>query len=534
MIRVSDIKLSIDDDRDKVIVSKLAKVLGLKHNEVMEYKIFKESIDARKRDMIYFTYTLDVKLTDDQEKDLLAKGFKETPYLEYEYPQKGTNVLKNPPVIVGSGPAGLFCALVLSQRGYNPILIDRGEDVDNRTETVNEFWNERILNPESNVQFGEGGAGTFSDGKLTTLTKDKRCRKILEEMVAAGAPETIMYSHKPHVGTDILKDVVKNIREQIISNGGKVLFNTKLIDLDINEDQINSIVTNQGEFPADVLVLGLGHSARDTFQVLYDKGLKMEQKAFSIGVRVEHPQKIINKAQYKKFANHPKLGAADYKLVYHSPKGRSAYSFCMCPGGMVVAAASEAGGVVTNGMSEHARDQENANSALLVGITTEDFESSHPLAGVEFQRKWEQKAFEVGGSNYNAPAQLVGDFLANKPSRKLGNVNPSYKAAITLTDLSLVLPEYVTATLREAIKDFEKKIKGFAHPSTVLTGVETRSSSPIRMLRNDKYQSNIAGVYPCGEGAGHAGGIISAAVDGVKVAESIISQYASDQLTINN
>ncbi|QNO15586.1 hypothetical protein HYG86_12800 [Alkalicella caledoniensis] len=525
MIRVSDIKLTIHEDKEKILRDKISKALRINSNDIITYNIFKESIDARKQDMIFFTYTVDVKLSKGQEDALREKGFKETPNLEYKYPSKGKKSLNKPPVIVGSGPAGLFCALLLSQMGYNPILIERGEDVDKRTYTVNEFWKQGSLNPESNVQFGEGGAGTFSDGKLTTLIKDKRCRKILEEMVKAGAPDAIMYSHKPHVGTDILKNVVKTIREQIIKNGGQVLFGTKLLEVITEGDKVRCIHTNQGELETETLVLALGHSARDTFEMLYDKGINIEQKAFSIGVRVEHPQRLINEAQYKGFADHPKLGAAEYKLVYHSKSGRSAYSFCMCPGGMVVAAASEPGHVVTNGMSEHARDRDNANSALLVGVTTEDFGSAHPLAGVEFQRKWEKRAFEIGGKNYNAPAQLVGDFLEGRESTKLGHVIPSYKKDITLTDLTEVLPDYVTETLKEAIVDFDKKIKGFANPHAILTGVETRSSSPIRILRNEKYQSNIEGIYPCGEGAGYAGGIISAAVDGLRVAEAIIQEY---------
>ncbi|SHJ84747.1 FAD dependent oxidoreductase [Anaerobranca californiensis DSM 14826] len=344
-------------------------------------------------------------------------------------------------------------------------------------------------------------------------------------MVKGGAPEEILYSFKPHVGTDILKSVVKNIRQEILKNGGKVCFNTKLEDLSIKDGKIYGIKTNKGEIPAEVLVLALGHSARDTFEVLYNRGLAIEQKAFSIGVRIEHPQALINKAQYKKFAGHPRLGAAEYKLAYHSPNGRSAYTFCMCPGGFVVGAASEEGLVVTNGMSYHSRDGENANSALLVGVTPKDFESSHPLAGVEFQRKWERKAFQRGGGNYFAPAQLVGDFLQDRESKFFRSVVPTYKKGVTMTSLQGVLPEYVITTLKEAILDFDKKLKGFAYYDGVLTGVETRSSSPIRILRDETYQSNVKGIYPCGEGAGYAGGIISAAVDGIRIAESIIKEY---------
>lgn len=525
MIRLTNLKLSIEQEKNEALPKLIAKSLKISVEKIIDYSIFKESIDARKQDMIYFTYTVDVQLDEKQEKYLIEKEFAQTPELNYKYPQKGEVPLQKPPVIVGSGPAGLFCTLILAQLGYNPILIERGEDVDKRTESVKAFWEEGKLNPESNVQFGEGGAGTFSDGKLTTLIKDKRCRKILEEMVAAGAPKEILYSYKPHVGTDILKGVIKKLREHIIQRGGQVLFGTKLEDLIIEDGIITAIHTNKGIVETDVLVLALGHSARDTFQMLYDKGLNIEQKAFSIGVRVEHPQNLINEAQYKKFAKHPRLGAADYKLVYHSPNGRSAYTFCMCPGGMVVASSSEEGMVVTNGMSEHARDGENANSALLVGVTPKDFESDHPLGGIEFQRKWEEKAFTVGGGNYNAPAQLIGDFLEDKASTEIKSVKPTYKKAITLTNLKDVLPEYVIKTLREAILDFDKKIKGFANPHGILTGVETRSSSPIRIIRGEDYQSNIEGIYPCGEGAGYAGGIISAGVDGVRIAEAIASKY---------
>jgi hypothetical protein len=525
MLRLSNLKLSIEQDKNEILPKLIAKTLNISKKEIKSYRIFKESIDARKEEMIYFVYTVDVEVGDRLEEILVKRGYNLTPDYTYIYPEIGSKRLENPPVVVGAGPAGLFCGLILSQLGYNPIIIERGEDVEKRTERVEKFWREGILNTESNVQFGEGGAGTFSDGKLTTLIKDKRCRKVLEEMVKGGAPGEILYSYKPHVGTDILKLVVKNIREQIIANGGKVYFNTKLENLIIKNGKIYGIKTNKGEIPAHVLVLALGHSARDTFQVLYNNGLNIEQKAFSIGVRIEHPQSLINKAQYKKFAGHPRLGAAEYKLAYHSPNGRSAYTFCMCPGGLVVAAASEEGGVVTNGMSYHSRDGENANSALLVGVTPKDFESSHPLAGIEFQRKWERKAFQVGGGNYFAPAQLVGDFLQDKESEEYRSVVPTYKKGVKMANLKDVLPDYVIDTLKEAILDFDKKLKGFADKDAILTGVETRSSSPIRILRDERYQSNIQGIYPCGEGAGYAGGIISAAVDGIKIAEKIISEW---------
>jgi len=382
------------------------------------------------------------------------------------------------------------------------------------------------LDPECNVQFGEGGAGTFSDGKLTTLIRDKRCRKVLEEMVLAGAPEEILYINKPHVGTDNLRTVVKNIRKKINSLGGEVRFNSKVTDIIIKQNKIESVVINQAEkLDVDVLLLAPGHSARDTFMMLYSKDVRMAPKPFSVGVRVEHPQKLIDQAQYKEFAGHKKLGPADYKLAYHASNGRSAYTFCMCPGGMVVPASSEEGCVVTNGMSLYARNAPNANSALLVGVNPEDFGSDHPLAGVEFQRKWERKAFALGGGGFSAPAQLLGDFLADRPSTVLGSVVPSYQIGVRPADLKECLPGYVTDTLREAIPAMEMKLRGFARPDAVITGVETRSSSPVRIIRNENFESGVRGLYPAGEGAGYAGGIISSAVDGIKVAEAIASRY---------
>lgn len=528
MLRVTNVKLSLNEDKSRII-DKLAKKLKVRKKEIVQYTIFRESVDARKRHMIYFVYTVDVELKDEESvlNKLKDKDVSVTPPMEYQYVQPGNEVLNHRPVIVGTGPAGLFAGLLLAQMGYRPLLLERGADVDTRTKAVHTFWETGRLNQECNVQFGEGGAGTFSDGKLTTLIKDKRCRKVLEELVQAGAPEKISYSHKPHVGTDILKTVVKNLRHRILDLGGEVRFNSRVTDIIVEGNKIKGIVVNEQEkLAAEVLVLAIGHSARDTFAMLHDRGVNMSPKPFSIGVRIEHPQELIDRAQYKKFAGHEKLGPAEYKLAYHSLNGRSAYTFCMCPGGTVVAASSEEGCVVTNGMSEYARDKQNANSALLVGITPKDFGSSHPLAGVEFQRRWERKAFELGGGNYSAPAQLVGDFLADRPSIKLGSVEPSYTRPVTLGELKNCLPGYVIETLREAIIDFDRKIKGFALPDAVLTGVETRSSSPVRIQRNEQGQStNIAGLYPAGEGAGYAGGIISSAVDGMRIAEHIASKY---------
>lgn len=527
MIRVAGLKLSIEEDRSR-IKSALLKKLRINERDLLGYKIFKQSIDARKSDTIYFIYTVDAEL---KNEELFMKRFKDkditvTPGMDYEYVQTGPENMKLRPVIVGTGPAGLFAGIILAEMGYRPVLLERGAEVDTRTEIVQQFWNKGKLDPECNVQFGEGGAGTFSDGKLTTLIRDKRCRKILEEMVLAGAPEEIMYSYKPHVGTDILRTVVKNIREKIKSLGGEVRFNSKVTDIMINENRVEGVLINGFErLDAGALVLAPGHSARDTFEMLYARGVAMAPKPFSIGVRIEHPQKFIDQAQYKKFAGHKKLGAADYKLAYHASNGRSAYTFCMCPGGVVVAASSEEGCVVTNGMSEYARDAQNANSALLVGVHPDDFGSDHPLAGVEFQRRWERKAFALGGSNYNAPAQLVVDFLADRPSTRVGTVAPSYKKAVRLSDLKECLPGYVIETMREAIPELDKKLRGFALPDAVMTGVETRSSSPVRIIRDENFESGVKGLYPAGEGAGYAGGIVSAAVDGIRVAEAIASRY---------
>ncbi len=527
MLRVSGIKLSLDEDKPHII-KKICKKLRVNESDIIGCKIFRQSIDARKSNMIYFVYTVDVELK--EEKSVLNrikdKDVTITPDMEYKYVKTGDEILNCRPVVAGTGPAGLFAGLLLARMGYRPLLLERGADVDTRTDIVRSFWKTGRLDKECNVQFGEGGAGTFSDGKLTTLIKDKRCRKIIEEMVRAGAPEEITYSYKPHVGTDILKTVVKNIREKIVDLGGEVRFHSRVTDIIVERNNLTGIVINDSEkLDVQAMILAIGHSARDTFAMLYDKGVIMTPKAFSIGVRIEHPQELIDRAQYKQFAGHKRLGPAEYKLAYHSPGGRSAYTFCMCPGGMVVAAASEEGCVVTNGMSEYARSERNANSALLVGVTPEDFGSSHPLAGVEFQRRWEKKAFELGGGNYGSPVQLVGDFLADRPSTTLGEVKPSYTGPVVPAEMKNCLPDYVISTMKEAILDFDRKLEGFALPEAVLTGVETRSSSPVRIQRDGNCCSNIAGLYPAGEGAGYAGGIVSAAVDGMRVAEKIVSRF---------
>lgn len=527
MIRVNEVKLSIDEDI-KTLGNKIAKKLRISPQEIIDFKIYKESIDARKRNEINFAYIVDVNVQNEDRVLSKNKNVQKSPDLSYKDATSGDNELLNRPVIIGTGPAGMFAGLILAQRGYKPILLERGQDVDTRTKDVYEFWNNRKLNLESNVQFGEGGAGTFSDGKLTTRIKDIRCRKVLEEFVNAGAPEEILYSYKPHIGTDILKSVVKNIRQSIIDLGGEVRFGSKVTDVFIENGRIAGVEINESRtLDVQEVILAVGHSARDTYEMLNSRKVKIRQKPFSIGVRIEHPQPLINKSQYKRQAEHPRLGAADYRLTYQSKNGRAVYTFCMCPGGTVVAAASEADTVVTNGMSEYARDKNNANSALLVQINTEDFESDHPLAGVEFQRKWEQAAFEIGGGDYGAPAQLVGDFLLDKTSEKLGVVKPSYLPNIKLTNLKKCLPQYVVESMREAIIEMDKKLKGFALPDALMTGVETRSSAPIRIEREEESMEsvNVAGLYPIGEGGGYAGGIISAAVDGIKAAEKIIYKY---------
>lgn len=527
MIRVNQIKLGIDEPISQ-LKSKCAKKLNIKETDIKDLTIYKESIDARSKD-IMFVYTIDVKVNKEESVIKKSKGkFNLTPDMRYKFPEKGEHELDDRIVVVGMGPAGLFCGLLLAEMGYKPLIIERGEAVEARSKSVSKFWQTGILNTESNVQFGEGGAGTFSDGKLTTRIKDLRCRKVLNEFVLAGSPSEILYSYKPHIGTDILKDTVVNIRKKIIELGGEVRFNTrldKIITVDGSVDHI--IVNNDNKIKTNAVVLAIGHSARDTFEHIHEIGVEILQKPFAIGVRAEHPQSLLDKAQYGKYAGHPKLGSADYKLTYHSSNGRSVYSFCMCPGGEVVAAASEDNRLVTNGMSEYKRDKENGNSAILVSITPEDFGSTHPLAGMFFQRKLEEDAYKAGGSNYNAPAQLIGDLLNNKPSTNKGTVNPSYKPDVRFTDLRETLPDFVIDAIQEAIPAFDKKLRGFAISDGVLTGVETRSSSPIRIIRNNESleSMNTKGLYPCGEGAGYAGGIISAAVDGIKVAEKIITKY---------
>ena len=526
MLRIQNIPLPIDGGLGQ-LKKKAARILGVKPDVITGLSLARQSIDARKKSDVHYVCTVDVSVADEGRimsrcRDKNVSLHQSAPYV---FPAvRRTSSL--PPVVVGMGPAGLFAALFLARNGLAPIVLERGRPVEERTADVERFWSTGVLDPASNVQFGEGGAGTFSDGKLTTGTHDPRISTVFRTLVEAGAPADILYQHKPHIGTDVLRDVVKTIRLELIRLGCDVRFGHQLTGLTLRNGAVAGLTVTgpQGPYdlPCDALILSPGHSARDTFQMLHEAGVPMEQKAFAIGVRIEHPQSIISQAQFGPAWE--KLPAADYKLACHLPNGRSAFTFCVCPGGQVVAAASEEGRLVTNGMSHRARDGKNINGGFLVGVSPADFGSEHPLAGVAFQRHWEEAAFQLGGGNYHAPAQTVKDFLTRQASKTLGSVTPTYRPGITPTDLDRCLPGYVTDTLRGALPVFDRKLHGFAAPDSLLTGVETRSSSPVRILRGENYQSVITGLYPCGEGAGYAGGITSAAVDGIRVAEAVAAQ----------
>ena len=527
MLRLSEIKLPLDHT-DEDLHATILKKLRLSAADVSRYKVFKRSYDARKRGEIRLVYIVDIETP--KQKQLLSRFKKDphvkpTPDTSYHYVTEAPKVLDHRPVVIGNGPCGMFAGLLLAQMGFNPIILERGKAVHERSVDTFGFWSKRKFKPESNVQFGEGGAGTFSDGKLYSRIKDTNHhgRKVLQELVNAGAVPEILYINKPHIGTYRLVKIVENLRNTILSLGGEVRFETRVDDIDIKDHQVRGVVLANGNYiRTEHVVLAVGHSARDTFEMLHRRGVYIEPKPFSVGFRVEHPQPLIDAARFGEQAGHPILGAADYKLVHHCRNGRSVYSFCMCPGGQVVAATSETGRVVTNGMSQYERSGKNANSGIVVGISPEEDYPGSPLAGMALQRELESRAFELGGSTYEAPGQLVGDFLAGKPSTQLGCVKPTYRPGVHLCDLSSSLPDYAIEAIREALPVFDKKIKGFAMHDAVLTGVETRTSSPIRIKRGDDFQSlNTKGLYPAGEGAGYAGGILSAGVDGIKVAEAV-------------
>jgi len=528
MLRLTEIKLPLGHPEDDIKAA-ILKRLTIAENELISYSVFKRGVDARKAHAILFTYTLLVEVRD--EAAILVKFANDThvriaPDTRYHFVAQASADLPSRPVVIGMGPAGLFAGLLLAQMGFRPLILERGKAVRERTKDTFGLWRQGVLNPESNVQFGEGGAGTFSDGKLYSQIKDPRylSRKVLEEFVKAGAPEEILYESHPHIGTFRLVGMVEKMRETIQSLGGEIRFESRVDDIEITDGAVSGVVLASGErIATNHLVLAVGHSARDTFEMIHKRGIYIEAKPFSIGFRIEHPQSLIDRARFGKNAGNELLGAADYKLVYHASNGRSVYSFCMCPGGTVVAATSEVGRVVTNGMSQYSRNERNANAGIVVGITPEQDYPGDPLAGMEFQRRWESRAYELGGETYQAPGQLVGDFLAGRPSTKFGEVQPSYTPGVHLTDLASALPDYAIAAIREALPAFAKQIKGYDMADAVLTGIETRTSSPIRIRRNaDDLQSiNTRGLYPAGEGAGYAGGILSAAVDGIEIAEAV-------------
>ena len=503
-----------------------AKRLRVPEGALLSVELSRKSVDARKKDRVHFVCSVTVEADADEGKLLRRAHDNSVRQAEsYRYELPGGPAPELPPVVAGFGPGGMFAGLILAQCGHRPVIIERGRPVEERQRSVEAFWERGELDPESNVQFGEGGAGAFSDGKLTTGTGDMRIRKVLRELAAAGAPGEILTDAKPHIGTDRLPGVVKNIRERIIALGGQVLFGTKLTDIMVKDGRVDGIKvsTPDGErlIPCRRLILAVGHSARDVFDLLYRKGLPLAAKPFSVGVRIEHPQGLIDRAQYGGFAGHPALGAADYKLSCHLSNGRGVYTFCMCPGGTVTGAASEPGGVVTNGMSPWARDGANSNAALLVGVGPEDFGGEGPLAGVGFQRRIERLAYEYAGG-YLAPAQRVADFLEGRASRGFGGVMPTYRPGVAPGDVSCCLPGYVCDSMREALPILGRRLRGFDSGGAVLTAPETRSSSPVRVLRDDTLQSpGLRGLYPCGEGAGYAGGIVSAAVDGIRCAEAV-------------
>jgi uncharacterized FAD-dependent dehydrogenase len=531
MLRITELRLPLDHPEDALRTA-VATRLGVASDDLLSFSVFRRAWDARKKSAIKLVYTIDADVR--AEKSVRARlkddrHVNPTPDTSYKFVGRAPEKLEKRPVVIGTGPCGFMCALVLAQMGFRPIVLERGKVVRQRTKDTWGLWRRGVLDPTSNAQFGEGGAGTFSDGKLYSGISDPRHhgRKVLTEFVKAGAPEEILYVAKPHIGTFRLVTVVENVRAEIESLGGEYRFGTKVVDLDLADEgrgkRVRGVVLEDGSaIETDHVVLAVGHSARDTFEMLHARGVTIVPKPFSIGVRIEHPQSLIDRCMFGPSAGNPILGAADYHLVHHASNGRSVYSFCMCPGGTVVAATSEPGCVVTNGMSQYSRAERNANAGIVVGITPDEDYPGGPLAGIAFQRHWEAKAFAAGGGTYAAPAQRVGDFLAGRVSTSLGEVVPSYKPGVVPTDLAQCLPEYAVVAIREALQAFDKRIPGFSMADAVMTGVETRTSSPIRIPRGEDYQSvNTRGLYPAGEGAGFAGGILSAGVDGIRVAEAL-------------
>ena len=531
MLRLTELKLALGHPPEALEAAILERI-GVGPDELIDYAVVRRAHDARRKAAVAMIYSVDVTLSNEPELLLRFAGdgrIRPAPDTHYRFVARAPEPPGLRPLVVGAGPCGLFAGLLLAQMGFRPIILDRGKVVRERTRDTWGLWRRGVLDPESNVQFGEGGAGTFSDGKLYSQIKDPRFlgRKVLTEFVHAGAPAEILTEAKPHIGTFRLVSVVESMRAAIEALGGEYRFQSRVDDLDLvvgpdGERQVRGVVLQGGEqIAADHVVLAIGHSARDTFQMLYERGVHIEAKPFSIGLRIEHPQSVIDRARFGPSAGHPDLGAADYSLAHHCSNGRSVYSFCMCPGGTVVAATSEIGRVVTNGMSQYSRNERNANAGIVVGITPVDY-PGHPLAGVALQRHWEERAFVAGGGTYAAPGQRVGDFLAGRPSTELGAVIPSYLPGVRPTDLTTCLPDYAIAAIREALPAFGRQIPGFDAEDAVLTGVETRTSSPVRIGRGGDFESlNTRGLYPAGEGAGYAGGILSAAVDGIKVAEAV-------------
>ncbi len=537
MLRITELRLPLDHPEDDLRKALLTR-LGIKSSDLLSFTVFRRAWDARKKSAIKLVYTIDAEVCDETsvlERLAGEKHVNVAPDTTYKFVARAPERIEKRPVVIGAGPCGFMCALVLAQMGFRPIVLERGKVVRQRTKDTWGLWRRGELNPNSNAQFGEGGAGTFSDGKLYSGISDPRHhgRKVLTEFVKAGAPEEILYVAKPHIGTFRLVTVVENVRAEIESLGGEYRFGTKVVDLDLADDasgqkRLRGVVLEDGStIAADHVVLAVGHSARETFDMLLARGLTIVPKPFSIGVRIEHPQTLIDRCMFGPSAGNPILGAADYHIVHHASNGRSVYSFCMCPGGQVVAATSEIGCVVTNGMSQYSRAERNANAGIVVGITPEADYPDGPLAGIALQRHWERKAFELGGGTYAAPAQRVGDFLAGRASTSLGDVVPSYKPGVVPTDLAQCLPDFAVTAIREALTAFDRRIPGFSMADAVMTGVETRTSSPIRIPRGEDYQGvNVRGLYPAGEGAGFAGGILSAGVDGIRVAEAIALDFA--------